>query len=206
MSTILNKYYPILLCLILIILFYITNNVIVSEHVRIISIVFIYFGIIILFRNRILKKNVLNKNAVPIHRSIAIIIIGVLALIITQNIIASFLPENKFIKIDYSILVLISYSIIIPILEEVLFRGIIFTDYIKRINLFKSVVYSSLIFSASHIFSDTGLLPVFLAGIVLSLSYYYSGKLITPILIHILINSIFLLTNSNERFFEFIFW
>lgn len=82
-----------------------------------------------------------------------------------------------------------SIGIITPIAEEILCRGVIHRAVSKKYGLWVGILASSLFFALLHI-DIVAFLPIFLFGILLSLSYHWSGTLWAPITLHAM-NNIF---------------
>lgn len=80
----------------------------------------------------------------------------------------------------------IIYAICIaPVLEEIVFRGVLMT-YLKKYGIQTAIIVSSLFFGISH-YNIYMIIPAFFIGIVLAyVSYKYSIKY--SILLHILLN------------------
>lgn len=87
---------------------------------------------------------------------------------------------------DIFVVDLLTIAIIPAIFEEMIFRGLIFTS-IRKFGLREALFGSSLIFSLAHLNINQGIFA-FISGYVLALSYEVSGKLIYPILIHMVNN------------------
>lgn len=76
------------------------------------------------------------------------------------------------------------------IAEEFFFRLILFRFLVhKNKSFWVSAVLSSFLFAIVH-FQVTQLLPIFLMGIILSYSYYVTGRIFVPIVLHALNNSV----------------
>jgi membrane protease YdiL (CAAX protease family) len=101
-------------------------------------------------------------------------------------------------KENYSLLV-IGTVLLVPLTEEVFYRGIIFGSFYRRSRPAAYAV-STVVFALVHISGYIGhadvltLLLCFLqyipAGVCLALAYEYSGSLLAPILIHTTVNAI----------------
>lgn len=77
--------------------------------------------------------------------------------------------------------------IITPIIEEILYRGIIFNLLLKKYSVNISLIVSSLIFAFVHLrFIGFGYL--FLYGLLFGFAYYKTKSIFTPIIIHFVIN------------------
>ncbi|EIT84409.1 CAAX amino protease [Fictibacillus macauensis ZFHKF-1] len=84
--------------------------------------------------------------------------------------------------------------IIGPIIEEIIFRKIIFGSLYKRMNFFLSAVISALVFAAAH-FDFVHILIYTAMGLTFSFLYVISGRIIVPIIAHVAMNSIVMLIN-----------
>ncbi|QTM98146.1 CPBP family intramembrane metalloprotease [Sediminibacillus dalangtanensis] len=80
-------------------------------------------------------------------------------------------------------------TIIAPILEEIIFRKIIFGSLYKRMNFFIAALASSIIFGlvhmdVTHIITYTGM------GLVFAFLYVHTNRIIVPIITHMAMNTI----------------
>ena len=74
-----------------------------------------------------------------------------------------------------------------PVIEEVLFRGIIFQRMAKKWNIPRGIIFSSLFFAVLHFpYNITG---AFAFGVILCIMYLKTSSLILPIIAHILANT-----------------
>ena len=106
--------------------------------------------------------------------------------------LTDFLPnwlESTFSNIEGSWLGVLAIAIIGPILEEMLFRGAVTTELLKRYSPQKAILFSALIFGIFHI-NPAQVLNAFLLGLLLAWLFYKTHSLIPGILIHILNNSL----------------
>ena len=72
--------------------------------------------------------------------------------------------------------------------EELLFRGVIQTEIMKKWrNPHIAIWVTAIIFGAFH-FQIVGLIPKMMIGAVLGYAYYYSGSLVLPMIMHALNN------------------
>jgi len=113
-----------------------------------------------------------------------------------DNFIMSYLPEELameeiFIQLldNNFFVVFISVGIIAPILEEILFRGIILKGFLKNYTVWKAIIFSSLIFAVAHFNIRQGIVTFFM-GVFLGWLYYKTKSLILPIYAHIINNSL----------------
>ncbi|UOY91570.1 CPBP family intramembrane metalloprotease [Ectobacillus sp. JY-23] len=85
-------------------------------------------------------------------------------------------------------------SIIAPILEEIVFRKILFGALYKRFNFFIAAIISSLIFAAVH--GEFSHLLIYTAmGLVFAFLYAHTKRIIVPIAAHVMMNTIVVLIN-----------
>ena len=87
-----------------------------------------------------------------------------------------------------------------PILEELLFRGIVFRELVAKLNVLVAAIISAGLFAAIHLpywwLAHTmppreillAAAGVFFLGIVLALIYRASGSLVAPVILHVLNN------------------
>lgn len=94
--------------------------------------------------------------------------------------------NSNFVFYDF-ILGLLSF-VLVAFAEEVLIRGYVLTNLMGSMNRYTALIVSSLIFSLMHLGnSNYGWVPgfeLFLAGILLGLSYLYTRNLWFPVALH----------------------
>ncbi len=83
----------------------------------------------------------------------------------------------------------LSVVIVAPVIEEIIFRGIILDGLLKRYSPQKSIIISSLLFGIVHL-NPWQFAGAFLIGIFIGWVYYKTGKLTLAILIHFVNNLI----------------
>ncbi|OIJ16216.1 CAAX protease family protein [Anaerobacillus arseniciselenatis] len=79
-------------------------------------------------------------------------------------------------------------AVIGPILEEIIFRMIIFGSLYKRFNFWIAAIFSSVIFAAVHMDFEHLLVYTFM-GIVFAFLYVKTKRIIVPIIAHVALNS-----------------
>lgn len=128
-------------------------------------------------------KNRLNNIALGILIGLLIMAVGYLALMV--------LEEIEYHTIVYSIKeILISVLIfsIVSIVEEVLFRGYVLRNLMLSFNKYIALIVSSILFALMHGFNPNmdwfSYLDLFLAGMLLGVSYIYTKNLWFPIALH----------------------
>ncbi|GAF66687.1 CPBP family intramembrane glutamic endopeptidase [Alkalihalobacillus trypoxylicola] len=95
--------------------------------------------------------------------------------------------------LDFPLMALV-VTIIGPILEEIVFRMIIFGALYKRFNFFIAAFVSSLIFAAVH--TDFSHLLIYTAmGFVFAYLYVKTKRILVPIIAHVAINTMAVLIN-----------
>lgn len=83
-------------------------------------------------------------------------------------------------------------AVVAPILEELIFRKIIFGTFYKRTNFFVAAILSSFIFGVIH--GEIEHLLIYSSmGFVLAYVYVKTKRIITPIIVHMSLNTISLL-------------
>ncbi len=83
-------------------------------------------------------------------------------------------------------------AVIGPILEEIIFRMIIFGSLYKRFNFWVAAIISSIIFAAVHMDFEHLLVYTFM-GIVFAFLYVKTKRIIVPIMAHVALNSFVML-------------
>ncbi len=91
---------------------------------------------------------------------------------------------------DYTVVTIASLIIIGPILEEIVYRGIIFNQLNTRMKIVSSAIISALLFAFGHRSSFVHFLLSFLFGMEQVWLYCTTGTLIAPILVHITNNAV----------------
>jgi len=82
-------------------------------------------------------------------------------------------------------------SILGPIIEEIFFRGFLYSAIKKRFGIIVGVLLSSALFSMLHT-NIASFLPIMILGVLMAFLYETTSSLIAPITVHILHNSIIL--------------
>ncbi|MDX1412361.1 MAG: type II CAAX endopeptidase family protein, partial [Nitrospirales bacterium] len=79
---------------------------------------------------------------------------------------------------------LVEYSIIAPVFEEIIFRGVLFGTFRRRFGWPISAVLSALVFSLVHGYGLVGLLTVFWSGVLWAWAYEKTGSLWPGMIAH----------------------
>jgi len=122
-------------------------------------------------------------------------IAGILIGLVTMSMgyfILIYLEEIFFIKMNFEfkeLLFSILIFTIISLAEEILIRGYVLKNLMNSFNKYIALVISSILFSLMHLpnphINFFSLFDLFLAGIVLGLSYIYTKNLWFPIAMHL---------------------
>ncbi|MEO0984131.1 MAG: CPBP family intramembrane glutamic endopeptidase [Cyanobacteria bacterium J06639_14] len=102
--------------------------------------------------------------------------------------VEDFLNEKYFTNLSELGLWAISAIFLAPILEEFLYRGLVFQKWMLKWGLKRGILASSLLFAIVHIRFD--ILPLVVGGIFLAALYVRTSNLLAPILCHALYNAI----------------
>ena len=86
-----------------------------------------------------------------------------------------------------SVIGVISMILIIPIIEEILFRGLIFNELKKHLNIVVAIILQAVIFAASHGNMLQGIYT-FIMAVVLAVVYSKTKSIVAPILFHMTYN------------------
>ncbi|WP_445737406.1 lysostaphin resistance A-like protein [Mariniflexile sp.] len=117
---------------------------------------------------------------------------------------------NTNFSIKEILLAILVYTMV-AITEEVLFRGYILRNFMEFFNKFISLLASSLLFAIAHSANPNidwfSFLDLFLAGILLGISYIYTKNLWFPIALHFswnLFQTLFGFNVSGQDFYSLI--
>jgi uncharacterized protein len=97
---------------------------------------------------------------------------------------------------------LLTSSVATPIVEETLFRGLLFAGLVQWVPPWLAAAFSAMVFALWHE-DPLGLPPLIVGGLFLAYAYYRSGSLWVPIIAHGLNNwlvvSVLLAFNGMAR-------
>ena len=126
----------------------------------------------------------------------ALVLWGVVLLVVSSVVLEPLLalfPERYLEMLNQAIgtggWAILTTVIVAPVLEEVLFRGMILGSLRESGNTVRAVVLSSLIFGIIHIIPQQ-VVNAFVVGLILGLVYVRTGSLFAVILIHALNNAV----------------
>lgn len=149
------------------------------------------------FKKMFLRKNKINMLEGTLYVFVFLSIYFPFAIII-GNLFSPLYPETLVEK-HLTLGIFILHGIAVPIVEEIVYRGILLENLRKYGDAF-AIVISALIFGMSH---GYGILHTFLGGIFTGILYVKSNQLSYPILMHLFINLFsILLVSWIGKFFE----
>ena len=124
----------------------------------------------------------------------ALALTGIMSLVGIERL----LPEDaemlsEFVSGNF-LLSLVAIGLIIPLFEEVLFRGLILNELRKAMRIWPALLLQALIFAAFHL-NLLQFIYTLPAGILLGLLYVRWGSLWAPIVVHIAWNSLVVCMN-----------
>ncbi len=159
--------------------------------------------IFLIFRQRkisikkffLFNKISLKLTSLSILLSICYNIASINILVILINSIFSTDTYNDLCKVSEnieilqtSVLGIINISVLVPIIEELFFRGLIFRKLNEGFNLFFSIFIQAVFFGIAHlnVFRSPN---SFIFGLILGYTFYITKSIYVPIILHITINS-----------------
>jgi membrane protease YdiL (CAAX protease family) len=147
---------------------------------------------------RIRPKPVPGEKFLYANRIQPILYIDLLFLALSLNVVldplANAIPMPEFIEKIFAMLTsrdiwtFLTVGITGPILEEVLFRGIILEGFLNRYKPQKAIFWSALLFGLFHM-NPWQFIPAFITGLLLGYLYLKTRSILPVIFIHIIINS-----------------
>ncbi len=85
---------------------------------------------------------------------------------------------------------LLSYTILAPVFEEVVFRGVLYSTLRRRWSAPLAMVVSALIFALAHGYGTFGLVTIFWSGLLWAWAYEKTGSILPGMAAHALNNSL----------------
>jgi len=84
-----------------------------------------------------------------------------------------------------------------PILEEIIFRRVIFASILKKTNFFLAGAVSAIVFAVIH-FDFTHILLYAVSGFIFAFLYYRTKSIFTSMIAHMLLNTFVVVVNLNQ--------
>lgn len=162
--------------------------------------------LVLFFMRKDMKENINARNQATVPVSIGWAVAGVFIALFSQSI-AGAIEQMLGIKpgsentqqilslIEQVPLVILVTSIIGPILEEIIFRKIIFGTLYKKFNLVISSLISSVIFGLAH-FEMEHILLYSAMGFSFAFLYVKTKRIIVPIFAHVAMNTLVVIFQS----------
>jgi|GEM_PF-613207 len=132
-----------------------------------------------------------------IFSALAVMLFGSMVIKYLGYLIFGAVGDSTVVYEHDNLFALIAATVLVPaVTEEILFRGVVFTEYEKRgVGPLGAILGSAVLFAFIHF--DMGDFASYLfAGIVLAVVIHVTRSLIAPIIIHLLNNTICLFTDT----------
>lgn len=123
--------------------------------------------------------------ALPLAISLSVLMEPLISAIPMPNGVKEFF--NQFLTHD--IYTYVTIGIAAPLLEEIIFRGIILSGFLKRYSPVTAIIMSAIIFGIFH-FNPWQFIPAFVMGLVIGWLYWKTNSIIPGIVIHFINNSL----------------
>lgn len=148
-------------------------------------------------------NNSFGKISIPVFSIFVVLML--LLIFVTQPLVNPYETYNKaqngiwfiykinFYEIDIGVLIIMGF--LIPVTEELFFRGIVLKQFLENYSVGKSLIWSSIIFAVWHILVNPfALLSLFIFGFLNGYSFYKSRSVLLPMALHILNNVLAIIT------------
>ncbi len=129
------------------------------------------------------------------------VIIGLFSLLIVidqilRRVLGGFVSEDPTGGLSYAdsgifglVFVIVSACLVAPLVEEILYRGILFRSLANRTGVLAAAALSSLVFATLHFYDAYGLASVATFGFICALLYQSTGSLVDVVVLHMLYNT-----------------
>jgi len=151
-------------------------------------------GLSILFAWKMSNRNTFNAGPFPLKLLPWIILLTPAMALLMEPFIEALPYAKEFNDMmlqaigDNTTFAFLTVAVAAPILEEILFRGIILDGFLKNYSPTKAIVWSAVIFGLVHL-NPYQFIPAFLIGLIMGWIYWKTGSLWLCILIHFINNS-----------------
>ncbi len=180
----------------------------------------ILFSFVIRRRSKVFKKRYdrvyLKKRKISFDDILKIIVIalGLMELInISVGImmaVSKFIPQiqssfntyteiSQDLMVSNSLIAVIGISILAPINEELMLRGVLFTENERILPYTTAIILNALAFAIFHMNLFQGVYA-FVGGIVICSVYYYTESIQASILVHFLNNTLSVIMSTHQTF------
>jgi len=140
------------------------------------------YGEIPVFRHRRARPG--NHGVVLILTLLAIIVVDPLTNLIPMPEEIQKMFEEMFSKTVPAFFTAVIFA---PVLEELIFRGIVLEGFLKNYSPVKAIVWTNVLFGLAHL-NPWQFVGAFLVGLLISWVYYKTRNLVLPILMHLVNN------------------
>ena len=132
-----------------------------------------------------------------IFSSIAVLLLGNMVIKYLGYILFGIVNTSTVVYEHDNMFALIAATVLVPaVVEEILFRGVVYTEYIKKgVGTLGAIFGSSVLFAFIH-FDINNFVSYLFAGIILSITVHITRSLLAPIIVHLFNNSICLFTDN----------
>lgn len=120
-----------------------------------------------------------------------------LSLIFPENV-EKLINKSEFTNLIGILLFSFSMMVFAPLLEELVFRGIILQKWAIKWGIKAGILTSSLLFAICHL--NLNILPLFILATIYCVLYFKTGKLIVPIICHSLHNTIYTISMIGQYY------
>lgn len=143
------------------------------------------------------KARIMLPQRAPLSKYWSVVVFGIAGCIAATCLMAmiqlAFYDEQyqQTAQITYSagfLMQIIGLGVVIPVAEELMFRGILYKRFRERQGFWYSALWSSLLFSFMHS-NTTQMIYTFLLGVLLAYLYEKFGSFRAPVVLHILLNT-----------------
>lgn len=186
------------------------NNYLNSKAFIITLITFIIFGIIFILKNKNYQKE---NSKINLKNIISIALLGIFISLFYNIFIYNInnvihITNNYYISSVPLIILILTSGIMGPILEELLFRGIVYNKLLTFNNHKQACIITSVIFSLMHYPNIINMIYTFILSFILIYLYDKYKTLKAPIILHISVNTtinLFLpLILKNNIFYNYV--
>lgn len=153
-----------------------------------------FMGLTILFAWKMGNRSSLSFGPLPVSLLPWVILVTPALALLMEPVIASLPYVREFQELmmrmlgDNMLFIFMTVAIAAPILEEVLFRGIILDGFLKNYSPWKAIIWSAVIFGLVHM-NPYQFIVAMMIGIIMGWIYWKTRSLWLCILIHFINNS-----------------
>jgi len=151
-------------------------------------------GLTILFAWKLGNRTHLSFGNIPLHLLPWVILLTPAIGFLMEPLIMALPYAREFQELmikaigDNMTFAFLAVAIAAPLLEEILFRGIILEGFLKNYDPWKAIIWSAVIFGLVHL-NPYQFIVAFLIGVIMGWIYWKTGSLWLCIIIHFVNNS-----------------